>query len=213
MKPGTSLKPALMLGLDALNGLLVGLAVETARVAYLNYQMSQAAREYAKTQFFVDFTTARWEPVPLMLGMLVFPAIGYLVRQFFTDRAQLLLLVWFALGAIALGLGYFMATTNANLFSVLWWCGLGAMIYSVHRQWKLHTNSLPLLCAVNGISTLIIVAVGIQAVGLFFYWPELRSPFTWVLFLVVIVATSVTCGTMVQFIGTRFLWREGQSRN
>jgi len=42
------LSPIKVLILGAVNGLMVGLALEKARLTYVNYQMTQAAREYAQ---------------------------------------------------------------------------------------------------------------------------------------------------------------------
>lgn len=207
------LKPVNILGLGAVNGLMVGLAFEKARVTYLNYQMSRAAREYAQIKLAVDFTSASWEPLTPLVSMLVFAIVGYFVRQCFINRTQLLLSFWFGLGTTAFALGYFMATSNPNLLSFLWTFGLVAIIYLVHWLWKTRPDSLVLLWAVNGVSTVIVVALAVQLAGLFFYWPELRSARVWLSCLVGVVAISSVFGAVVQFISYRFNLRNFREAN
>ncbi|MGZ5435654.1 MAG: hypothetical protein ACXWID_18705 [Pyrinomonadaceae bacterium] len=196
------------LWLGAIDGLLVGLALEAGRVTYLNYQMSLAAREYSETKLWADFTSARWELLTPLVTMVVFAAIAYVVDQWLISRPRLLLSLWFAFGAVALALGFFMATSNADLFSLLWLAGLVAIILLVHWLWRNHPDSISLLWAVNGVSAVIAVALGVQLVGLFFHWRDLRRPFIWLICLVSVIAISAVFGAIVRFILNRVSGRK-----
>jgi len=197
-------------GLGGINGLIVGLALEKARVAYLNYQMTQAAREYAQTDFFVDFIQARWEPFVPLVSTAVFAVVAFVIYEFFLNRARLLLMIWFGLGIFALLLGYFMSTSNPNTTSFLSLFGLVVVTYLVHWLWKTHPDSPPLLWAITGISAVAIVALGVQLIGLFFYWPNLRKPLIWLVCLIGVVAINAVFGTVIQLISNRFKWRKSQ---
>lgn len=193
--------------LGAIDGLIVGLLIEKARIAYLNYQMTQAAREhaqqYTQTDYWADFIEARWEPFVPLVSIAVFAIVSYLIYEFFLNRPRLLILIWFGLGIVALSLGYFMSTSNPNTLSYLSLFGLAVVGYLVHWLWKSYPNSLPVLWAVNGISAIIAVAVGVQLVGLFFHWPDLRKPFIWLICLAGVVAINALFGALVQFILNR----------
>lgn len=199
-----SLTPIKAFKLGALNGLIIGLLFEMARVTYLNYQLTQAAREYAQTDLFVDFTEARWQPLFPLGSIAVFAVVAYLINKFFLNRPRLLLLIWLGMGISALALGYFMSTSTPDILSFLSLFGLVVVGYLVHRLWKTHPNSPILLWAVNGISAVIAVAVGVQLVGLFFYGPELRKPFTWLMCLFGVIAINTVFGAVVQVLFNRF---------
>jgi hypothetical protein len=205
------LSPIKAFGLGAVNGLIVGLALETARLTYLNYQMTQAARELAQTAFWGDFIEARWEPLGPLLSIAVFAVVAYLIYECLINRPRLLLIIWFVLGISALSLGYFMSTSNPDLFSFLWLFGLVVAAYRVHQLWKKHPDSLPLLWAINGISAVVVGAMGIQLVGLFFYWPNARKPLIWLIGLVGVIAISAVFGAVVQFILNRINGRRFQA--
>ncbi len=196
--------------LGAINGVIVGLALEQARLAYLNYQMTQAAKEYAQTDFFADFIEARWEPFVPLVSIAVFAVATYLIYEFFLNRPRLLLMIWFGLGISALLLGYFMSTSNPDTSSFLWLFGLVVVVYLVHRLWETHSDSLPLLWAINGISAVIVVALGVQLVGVFFYWPDLRRPLIWLICLVGVVAINALFGVVVQLTLNRSNWRKSR---
>lgn len=203
-----SLTLAKVLSLGAINGLIVGLALEKARQMYVNYQMSQAAREYAETEIFVDFIEARWNPLVPVASMVTFAVVACLIYKCFLNRPRLLLMIWFLLGLVALSLGFFMSTSSPNIFSFLWLFGLAAVAYLVHRLWKSYPKSQSLLWATKGISAVIVVAAGVQLVGLFFYWPDLRRPILWLIFLVGVIAINAVFGAVVGF----FLNRAGGSQ-
>lgn len=203
------LRPVSTLWLGAINGLLAGLALEKGRVAYLNHQMDLAAREYAGRNYWADFTTELWDPFIPFVSVLVFAVVSFLVRKYLMNRPRLLLYLWLGLEAVALGLGYFMSTLDPDLFSFLWLLGFVAVTYLVHRLWKAQPDFQPLFWALNGISALVVVAPCIQLVGLFFYWPNLRRPFFWLVCLLSLVAISSAFGAVVQFFlnrinGTKF---------
>ncbi|MEK6281596.1 MAG: hypothetical protein AABN95_14675 [Acidobacteriota bacterium] len=203
------LSPVKVSILGAANGLIVGLALEKARITFVNYQITQAAREqwaqrYAQTDHWGDFFyEAGWEPQVPLLSILVFAVVAYLIYEFFLNRPRLLLMIWFGLGIFALSVGYFMATLNPDRFSYLWLFGMVAAVCVVHQFWKKHPNSLPLLWAINGISAVIVGAVGIQLVGVFFWWPNARRPLIWLMVLVGVIAISAVFGAVVQFILNR----------
>lgn len=191
--------------LGAVNGLIVGLALEKARVTYLNYQVTQAAREYAQehahTGYYADFfSEARGEPQVPLLSILVFAMVAYLIYECFMNRPRLLLMLWFGLGMGALSLGYFMATSNPDLFSYLCLLGMVVAAAGVQQLWKKYPDSLVLLWAINGISAVVVGALGIQLVGLFFYWPNARRPLIWLIILVGVIAISAVFGAVLQFI-------------
>lgn len=204
MNQKRALTPASTLWLGTIDGLLVGLALETGRVTYLNYQMSLAAWEYAETNLWADFTSARWEPLTPLVSMLVFAVVGYLVRRYFMNRPRLLISLWFGIGGIALALGFFMSTLSPDLFSFLGLFGLAAVIYLAHRLWKAHPDSQCLFWAINGVSVVVVVALGVQSAGLFFYWRDLRRPLTWLIFLAGVVAINAAFGCVVELILNRF---------
>jgi len=198
--------------LDVINGLVVGLVLEQARVAYFDLLMTQAAREYVRDNYTADFVSTRWEPVTVLASMLVFALVGYSVRQFFMSRPHLLLLLWLGLGSVALSLGYFMSTRVPDVLSYLWLAGLLAVAYLVHRLWRDHPDSPSLLWSVNGISAVVVVALGAQLVGLFFYWPELRRPMIWLVGLIGVIAINMIFGIIVQFIFHRVEGGDNEQR-
>ena len=67
MEKKKTLTPLMSSTAGAINGLLVGLIAEEARIRYLNYQMDQAAREYARTDWAVDFVDAYRRPLVLLV--------------------------------------------------------------------------------------------------------------------------------------------------
>jgi len=69
--------PIRILALGAMNGLLVGLALEKARITFLNYHMSQAAREYARSDWTVDFINARLEPLIPLVCVSTFAVVAF----------------------------------------------------------------------------------------------------------------------------------------
>lgn len=211
MNQGRSLTPISTLWLGAINGLLVGLAIEVARVAYLNYQMDLAARQYTDANYWADFDSARWEPLTPLVGLLVFAVVSFLVRKYFMHRPRLLLSLWFGLGGSAIALGYFMSTRSAELLSFLWLFGLVALTYLAHRLWRSYRESPPLVWAINAISAVIVVAIGVQLVGLFFYWPDLRKPLIWLVALVGAAGISSVFGVVVELISNRFKWRKSEA--
>lgn len=208
MKYKKSLTRANIFTLGAINGLIVGLALEKARLTYLNHQMTQAAREYAQTDFFVDFIEARWQPLVPLISIAVFAVVAYLIYECFLNRPRLLLLIWFGMGIVALAFGYFMSTSNPDIFSFLSLFGLVVVSYLVHRLWENRPDSLPLFWVVNGISALVVLALGVQLAGLFLYWKDLRSPLLWLVCVLGVVATNAIYGALVHFIFDRFSGRK-----
>jgi high-affinity Fe2+/Pb2+ permease len=53
--------------------------------------------------------------------------------------------------------------------------------------------------------------MGIQLVGLFFYWPNARKPLIWLIGLVGVIAISAVFGAVVQFILNRINGRRFQA--
>lgn len=199
--------PLITFALGALNGVIIGLIAEEARVRYLNYLMSQAAREYARTDLAVDFVDAYRRPLVPLICIISFAAVSYLVHRYFINRPQVLLLFWLMLGAVSLFAGYFMSTTNPSGLGYVCILTFVIVSYLVHRLWTRHRDSLFLLWLVNGVSAVLVVALGVQLVGLLFYWPELRSPLLWLLVLLGIIVTNVVYGAVVQFVFDRFSGR------
>lgn len=202
------LTPVKVFGLGAINGLVVGLALEKARLTYLEYQMAQAAREdaqkYAQTDFHADFFFLdTWEPQVPLLSIAIFAVVAYVIYKCFINRPRLLLMIWFGLGFCALSLGYFMSTLSPDLFSYLWLLGLVVAVLVVHQFWKKRPDSLPLLWTINGISAVILGALGIQIVGVLYWWPNARRPIIWLVILLGVIAISAVFGVVIQFILNR----------
>ena len=64
----------------------------------------------------------------------------------------------------------------------------------------------------NGISAVVVVALGAQLVGLFFYWPELRRPMIWLVGLIGVIAINMIFGIIVQFIFHRVEGGDNEQR-
>lgn len=201
------LTPVKMLGLGAIHGLIAGLALEQARITFENYQLTQFAREAAldpRPGYYADiFHQAGWEPQVPLLSITVFAVVAYLISKYFMNRPRLLLVIWFGFGIFALSVGYLMATRSPDVFSYLWLLGMVVAVCVVHQLWRQHPDSLPLLWAINGISAVIVGAVGIQLVGVLFWWPNARRPLIWLIVLVGVIAISAVFGAVVQFLINR----------
>ena len=211
-----SLRPIRILALGAINGLLVGLALEKARTTLLNYQASQAAQEHGAIGWTFDYIQALWGPWMPLVYIPVFAIVAYFVNQYFKSRPTLLLSLWFGLGAVAIGAGYFMSTSNPDVFSFLWLLSLVAVSYLVHRLWKSRPDSIFLFWLVNGISAVVVIAFAVQLLGLFVYfvyWRELRSLSLWSIFLLGIVAINAVYGAVVHLISDRFSRRKHARAN
>ncbi|SRR5260370_12225653 len=193
---------ALVLGVG--NGLLVGLIAEEVRVTYTNYEMGRAAREFAGTGMSVDFVETGPKVLVPLVSIIAFGAVSYFVNRYFRTRPRALLSLWLVLGAVAVWAGYFMSTSKPNILSLVWILTFAMMCYLVHRVWMNYRDSLFLLWLVNGVSVVIVVALGVQLTGLLFYWPELRSPLLWLLCLLGVVLINLIYGAVVQFISGRF---------
>ena len=195
--------------LGAVNGLLVGLALEKARITFLNYQMTQAAREqwaqrYAQSDVWADFFyETGWELEVPLLSILVFTIVAYLIYEHLLNRPRLLLMFLFGIGIFALSVSYFMPTLNPDLFSFLWLFGIVVAVCVVHQLWKKRPNSLALLCAINGMSAVIVGAAGIQLVGAVFWWRNVRNPVIWLIVMLGVITISIVFGAVVEFILNR----------
>jgi hypothetical protein len=187
----------------AINGLLAGLIAEEARVRYLNYRMGEAAHQYAQSAWAVDFVDAHRDLLVPLVCIVTFAGVSYIVHRYFASRPQMLLFPWSILGAVALGAGYFMSTSKPNVFSFVWILGFAAVSWLAHKCWTSRPQSFSLLWLVIGISAVIVVAVGVQLVGLFFYWPDLRRPLLWLLCLLGVVVISTIYGAVIQFVFER----------
>lgn len=205
--------------LGAVNGLLVGLALEKARITFLNYQMTQAAREqwaqrYAQSDVWADFFyETGWELEVPLLSILVFTVGAYLIYECLLNHARLLLIFLFGLGIFALSMSYFMPTLNPDLVSLLSLLGMVTAVCLIHHLWKKRPNSLALFCAINGMSSVIVGAAGIQLLGAVFWWRNVRSPVIWLILLVGVIAISTVFGAVVQFILNRINGRKLNQSN
>ena len=72
MEKKKTLTPLMTSTAGAINGLLVGVIAEEARIRYLNYQMGQAARQYARTDWAVDFVDVYRRPLVPFICVLSF---------------------------------------------------------------------------------------------------------------------------------------------
>lgn len=157
--------------LSTLNGLLVGLALEELRINHLRYIMDKAQRvEHANVV--ADFFEPHREFVVPLVCIITFPVVSYLIHRYLRNRPHTLLLVWIVFSAVALWVGYFMATRSADVFSFLWLLAIAIVSYSAHWLWMKNVTSVVLLWLVIGISSLVVIAFGVQLIGVFFYWPE-----------------------------------------
>ncbi|MGZ5435652.1 MAG: hypothetical protein ACXWID_18695 [Pyrinomonadaceae bacterium] len=190
--------------LGAVDGLLIGFMAEGLRLKYEAHQIEVLLREAEQRNLRIGYlmNPAMNLQIPIIC-LVAFALISPIVLRCLINRPQLLFYLWVVLGATAFALGYFMGTSDPNLLSYLWSFGLVATIFLVHRLWKQYPDSPPLLWAVNGISAVIVVAVGVQLVGLFYHWPELRSALVWLLFLVGVVLINGGFGAVVQVIANR----------
>jgi hypothetical protein len=199
--------PAMTFAIGGINGLFVGLIGEAARVRYLNYEMSQAAREYARTAWAVDFTDGYWQPVLPLICVIVFAVAGYLVRRYFLSYPKRLLFIWLLLGGVAVGAGYLMSTAKPSVLSHFSILSFALVCYVVYRLWANRADSLPMIWQAVGITSVIAIALGVQLVGLFYYWPDLRRPQLWLLCLLGVIGTNVIYGSMLQFVFDRWFLR------
>lgn len=188
----------------AINGLLVGLIAEELRVGYLNYRMSQAAREYAQSDMAVDFIAEYREPLVPLICVVSFAAAGYLIHRHFARRPQALLFSWLALEAYSVCAGYFMLPANPGVLTYVWIMCIAVVFYLAYRFLTSHPDSSPSLWLAVGVSAVSVIALGVQLVGLFHYWPVVRNPLLWLLCLLGIIVINTLYGVIVQFIFNRF---------
>jgi hypothetical protein len=191
-----SLNPIKVLALGAINGLLVGSALEKARITLLNYQMSRAAREDAQLGLLSDYIEKRWEPFIPLVFIPVFAIVAYFVYQYFKSRPTLLLSLWFGLGTVAIGAGYYISASNLDVFSFVWCFSLVAVCYLVYRLWKRHPDSIALLWVVIGISAVVVIAFVAQLL-------ERTSLSLWSLFLFGVVSINTIYGAVMQLLFRR----------
>lgn len=202
-----TLTATMMLAIGGLNGLLVGLIGESARIRYLNYEMSQAAREYARTAWAVDFVDAYWQPLVPLICVIAFALVSYLLHIYFRSRPKQLLFAWVLLGGLAVGAGYFMSTASPSVLSYFSILSFAILSYLVHRLWENHADSFSMVWLAVGVTSVLVIAFGVQLVGLFYYWPELRRPQLWLLCLLGVLGTNFIYGSVVQFVFDRWLSR------
>lgn len=202
-----TLTPAMMFAIGGLNGLLVGLIGEAARIRYLNYEMSQAAREYARTPWAVDFVDAYWHPLVPLICVIAFALVSYLLHRYFLSYPKQLLFIWLLLGGVAVGAGYFMSTANPSVLSYFYILTFAIVSYVVYRLWANRKDSISLVWLAVGITSVIAIALGVQLVGLFYYWPELRRPQLWLLCLLGVIGTNFIYGSVLQFVFDRWFLR------
>jgi hypothetical protein len=200
MRAKRSLEAIKILALGAINGLLVGLVLEKARHTLLNYLASPAAQEGSAIGWTYDYIQALWGPYMALVYIPVFAIVAYLVNQYFKSRPTLLLSLWFGLGALALGAGYFMFTINPEVSSLVWCFSLVAVGYLAYRLWKRCPDSIALLWVVIGISAVVVIAFVILL--------EPTSPSHWSLFLFAVVSINAIYGTVIHIVVHRFSKRK-----
>jgi len=198
-----TITPLMMIWIGGINGLVVGLIAEAARIRYLNYEMSEAAQEYARTPWAVDFVDAYWQPLVPLICVVAFSVVSYVVLRYFLRSPQRLLLIWLVLGGIAVGAGYFMSTANPSLLSYCYILTFAIVSYAVYRLWANRTVSFSMVWLAVGITSVIAIALAVQLVGLFHYWPELRRPQVWLLCLFGVIGTNFIYGSVVQYVFDR----------
>jgi hypothetical protein len=192
--------------LGVINGLLIGLFAEEARVIYLAHAMSRARSDFElrHPDWAVDFFYPDRSLLVPLVCVVALAGAGHLIRRYFVDYPRTLLWFWSAIGAVALCAGYLMAPPGANVFSLVWVLMFAAVSYSAHRLWARHPESLPLLWLVVGVSAVLVVAAAAQLIGLFTVQRhELRSSFLWLLCLTLVVIVNPIYGAAAQLLFQR----------
>lgn len=202
-KTSSALMPWL---LGATNGLLVGLAVEEFRINRLRQTMSQARQDYLQNHnWVVDFFEPHRTPLVPLICVITFATAAYLIQRYFRKHRDFLFVGWLAIGFAALSIGWFMWSKVPDVFSFLWLTLITLMIYAIYRLWKTYPQSDVLLWPIVGTSSLILIAFIAQIVAIFYYWPELNSPLTWLYCLSITILISSMYGFFVQFLFTKEL--------
>jgi len=195
-----------ILALGAINGLLVGLALEEMRITYLVHEMTKARQDFIEHHnWTVDFFyPTRGVFVPFVC-IVAFAGVSHLVHRYFINCPQALLLFWLIFSSFAVWAGHFMESSSPNAFSFTYVLIFAFVSYIAHRFWKNHLQSFPLLWLIIGISAVIVVAASVQLVGLFMVQRrELRSPLMWLLCLAGIVVINSIYGFVIQLIFPRY---------
>ncbi len=179
--------------LGAINGLSVGLALEELRIAYISRQMETARKDFLKHHnWFVDFIQPQRQILVPLICIISFAVVAYLIHRYFRSRPRVVLLCWLLMGLVALLAGFYMSSFSPTVLSLVWILTIALVSYPVYRSWKNHVNSILLTWLVIGISAFFVLAFGVQIVGILFYWPEIRKPFTWlVCFGIVVMINSI----------------------
>lgn len=207
-KKSSTLINACALGM--LNGMLIGVLAEQARVSYLAHLMSEASRKFDQRhpQWVADFFYPDRSLLVPFVCAVAFAVTSYVVHQYFISRPHALLSLWLVLGAAAVWAGYFMSTSEPHIVSYLSIWAFAAVSYFAYRLWKNHPRSSSLLWLVIGVSAVIVVASGVQVVGLLFYWPEWRSPSLWLVCLAFVMILNSLYGVIIQHTFSRHEHKE-----
>lgn len=200
MKSRNILSEGYICVLGAINGLLVGIAVEASRIIYAKYQMQRAMDEAAQHN---GNTGYMLEPVmnafiPFMC-VIAFTAVSHLVHRYFQRRPQSLLLVWLLMGLISFSVRQYMFPLNQDNFSFVYVIGFVAVSYLIYWFWANHLYSRLLMWAVIGATAVLLVGTTVQIIGLFMVQRyELRQPLTWLFCLTLVTLINLIYGAIVQ---------------
>lgn len=186
--------------LGALDGLAVGFLIEALRLIYERHRMSalleEAARRNQPVGYLLNPALDLFIPVLCVIG---FAGVTYLVCSYLIGRPRILFLLWIAAGGVAVGLGYFLTGSLPDSFSILMLAAFAGVCYIIFRLWRSHPGSVILLWQVIGVSTIVMLAAGVQIVGLLLVQrSELRRPLTWLLCLVLVVLVNFIYGAVLR---------------
>ncbi|MFS8086952.1 MAG: hypothetical protein ACMG6H_15070, partial [Acidobacteriota bacterium] len=137
----------LISALGALDGLLVGGALETFRLMYERHRIEVFLEEAYRKGWMVGFRlTPVMNALTIIVCVVAFAAIAHLVFHYGGDRAKMLGLVWFASAMVALGTGYYMTPINPSrslaVFNLILFAAISGLVYWL---WVTRTRSWLLL--------------------------------------------------------------------
>lgn len=197
--------------LGALDGLVLGIVLETVRLILARQELS---RELAQADTYKGGIGYILEPtantfLPL-LSVVALAAISHLVHRYFVNRPKWLLVLWLLFGVLSVMVAHHMTPIgSAGDWSLAYLIAFAAISYLVHYGWMRRPTSLTLLWPVVGITAVVVVAAATQTIGLFrVERPQLRDPFIWLLCLAVVLLVNVLFGAALRLITRNHAWRE-----
>jgi hypothetical protein len=191
--------------LGAVNGLIVGIVAEIARLRYEKYQselyLEESIRRFGRAGYVLQPIPDAFIPIACIV---IFAGTSHLVSRYFIDRPLLLLRFWMALGGVAILAGFHVELLNFRLSSLAYLVSFIGISYFTHLRWTKNPRSLPLLWSVIGVSAVIVTATVVQLTGLFTVQAEeMGSLLTWLICLVLVTIINFIFGTLVRLLFPR----------